>query len=114
MSEARKFFGGILLATQRIERMFPNTNTSDPDMALAANKLREIFGLTQYKALFKQDQTSMRLIKDLFEDQMTDNEYALLPKFETGDCILSIAGDQNLVMHVEATHKELELFEGGA
>ncbi|MCY7751383.1 ATPase [Bacillus inaquosorum] len=114
MSEARKFFGGILLATQRIERMFPNTNTSDPDMALAANKLREIFGLTQYKALFKQDQTSMRLIKDLFEDQMTDNEYALLPKFETGDCILSIAGDRNLVMHVEATQEELELFEGGA
>ncbi|MEC1666424.1 MULTISPECIES: VirB4 family type IV secretion system protein [Bacillus] len=114
MSEARKFFGGLVLATQRIERMFPNTNTSDPDMALAANKLREIFGLTQYKALFKQDQTSMKLIKSLFEDQMTDNEYALLPKFETGDCILSIAGDRNLVMHVEATQEELELFEGGA
>ncbi|MED2914209.1 ATPase (plasmid) [Bacillus velezensis] len=114
MSEARKFFGGLVLATQRIERMFPTTNTSDPEMALAANKLREIFGLTQYKALFKQDQTSMKLIKDIFEDQMTDNEYALLPKFETGDCILSIAGDRNLVMHVEATEEELELFEGGA
>ena len=56
----------------------------------------------------------MKLIKNLFEDQMTDNEYALLPKFETGDCILSIAGDRNLVMHVEATQEELELFEGGA
>ncbi|MCY8151976.1 MULTISPECIES: VirB4 family type IV secretion system protein [Bacillus subtilis group] len=114
MSEARKFFGGLVLATQRLERMFPDTNTSDPDMALAANKLREIFGLTQYKALFKQDQTSMKLIKSLFEEQLTDNEYALLPKFEQGDCILSISGDQNLVMHIEATKEELELFEGGA
>ncbi|MEK4448626.1 ATPase [Bacillus sp. FSL M8-0052] len=114
MSEARKFFGGLALATQRIERMFPDTNTSDPDMALAANKLREIFGLTQYKVLFRQDQTSMKLIKNLFEDQLTDNEYALLPKFETGSCILSISGDQNLVMHVEATEEELALFEGGA
>lgn len=114
MSEARKFLTGIVLATQRVERMFPNSNSSDPEMALAANKLNEIFGLTQYKFLFRQDQTSMKAIRTLFEDQLTSNEYSLLTKLETGSCIMAISGDQNLVMNVEVTQEELDLFEGGA
>ncbi|HCW52175.1 MAG TPA: ATPase [Clostridium sp.] len=115
MSEARKFFGGLVLATQRLERMFPKaTNVSDPKMVLAANKLSEIFGLTQYKAIFKQDQTSMDLIKDIFGKQMTENEYSIIPNFNQGDCLLSISGDKNLVMHFEVTEEELKLFKGGA
>ena len=115
MSEARKFFGGLVLATQRLERMFPKaTNVSDSKMALAANKLSEIFGLTQYKAIFKQDQTSMDLIKSIFGNQMTENEYSILPSLNQGDCLLSIAGDSNLVMHFEVTEDEVKLFKGGA
>ncbi|MDO7204223.1 hypothetical protein Q5M85_08835 [Paraclostridium bifermentans] len=83
-------------------------------MALAANKLSEIFGLTQYKAIFKQDQTSMDLIKSIFGNQMTENEYSILPSLNQGDCLLSIAGDSNLVMHFEVTEDEVKLFKGGA
>lgn len=115
MSEARKFFSGIVLATQRLDRMFPQaSNVQDKKMVEAANKLSEIFGLTQYKFLMKMDQTTMKKIRELFEDQFTENEYRLLPTFSKGDCILSIAGDQNLVMHVEATQEEIDLFKGGA
>lgn len=115
MSEARKFFGALALATQRLERMFPNAdNASSEKMVIAANKLSEIFGLTQYKALFKQDVSSMNLIRKLFGDQMTETEYAIIPTFESGDCVFSIAGDQNLVMHIEVTNEELDLFQGGA
>ncbi|EMF0150185.1 ATPase, partial [Enterococcus hirae] len=40
MSEARKLFIGIALATQRVERMFPNAdNAQDKEMVEAANKL---------------------------------------------------------------------------
>lgn len=114
-SEARKFFSGLLLATQRIERMFPNANNvSSEQMVLAANKLSEVFGLTQYKFLFRQDKTSMPLIRRIFENQLTESEYNLIPNLETGDCVLSISGDQNLVMHVEVTKDELEMFMGGA
>ncbi|MBH0158708.1 ATPase [Fictibacillus sp. 5RED26] len=115
MSEARKFFGGVVLATQRMERMFPKAdNVANEKMALASNKLSEIFGLTQYKAIFRQDATSMKLIKNLFGDQMTDMEYGMMPTFDKGNCVLSIAGDQNLVMTVEVTPEELALFKGGA
>jgi GTPase SAR1 family protein len=115
MSEARKFFGGVVLATQRLERMYPKAdNVSNDKMVVASNKLSEIFGLTQYKALFKQDVTSMNFIKKLFGDQMTETEYAIIPTFNSGDCVFSIAGDQNLVMHVEVTPEELALFKGGA
>ena len=59
MSEARKYFTGIALATQRVQRMFPNAdNAQDKDTVEAANKLK-IFGLTQYKILLKQDSTSI-------------------------------------------------------
>ncbi|MCO7126168.1 ATPase [Sporolactobacillus shoreicorticis] len=114
-SEARKFFGGVVLATQRLERMFPKASgVSDPKMVQAANKLAEIFGLTQYKLIMKMDQSSMDLVRRLFGDQITENEYQLLPQFEKGDCLLSISGDQNLIFHVEVTQDELDLFKGGA
>lgn len=114
-SEARKFFGGVVLATQRLERMFPKASgVSDPKMVQAANKLAEIFGLTQYKLIMKMDQSSMDLVRRLFGDQITENEYQMLPQFEKGDCLLSISGDQNLIFHVEVTQDELDLFKGGA
>lgn len=114
-SEARKFFGGVVLATQRLERMFPKASgVSDPKMVQAANKLAEIFGLTQYKLLMKMDQSSMELVRRLFGDTITESEYQLLPQFEKGDCLLSISGDQNLIFHVEVTQDELDLFKGGA
>ncbi len=56
----------------------------------------------------------MNLIRKLFGDQMTETEYAIIPTFESGDCVFSIAGDQNLVMHIEVTNEELDLFQGGA
>ncbi|MCA1028838.1 VirB4 family type IV secretion system protein [Cytobacillus kochii] len=115
MSEARKFFGGLVLATQRLERMFPNANNVSSDkMVLASNKLSEIFGLTQYKAIFRQPSSSISLIKDLFGNEMTDTEYGIMTTLPEGDCVFSIAGDQNLVMHIEVTPDELDLFKGGA
>lgn len=114
-SELRKFFGGIVFATQRLERMFPKASgVSDPRMVKAANKLAEIFGLTQYKVVMKMDQTSMELIRGLFKEQITESEYRMIPTFNQGDCLLSISGDQNIIFHVEVTDEELALFKGGA
>ena len=48
--------------------MFPNAdNAQDKDTVEAANKLKEIFGLTQYKILLKQDSTSIGFLKNLWE-----------------------------------------------
>ncbi|HAP4177000.1 VirB4 family type IV secretion system protein [Enterococcus faecalis] len=121
MSEARKYFTGIALATQRVQRMFPNAdNAQDKDTVEAANKLKEIFGLTQYKILLKQDSTSISFLKSIFGNTFTETEYNLIPTFETSkevggsQGILSISGDQNIQMTFQVTEEELALFNGGA
>jgi hypothetical protein len=121
MSEARKLFIGLALATQRVERMFPNAdNAQDKDTVEAANKLREIFGLTQYKILLKQDITSINFLRKIFGDVFTETEYNMIPQFQTSkeiggsQGILSISGDQNLQMTFQVTDEELALFNGGA
>lgn len=121
MSEARKLFIGLALATQRVERMFPNAdNAQDKDTVEAANKLKEIFGLTQYKILLKQDVTSIKFLREIFGDVFTETEYSMIPQFQTSkeiggsQGILSISGDQNLQMTFQVTDEELALFNGGA
>jgi len=121
MSEARKLFIGLALATQRVERMFPNAeNAQDKDTVEAANKLKEIFGLTQYKILLKQDVTSLNFLKSIFGNIFTETEYAMMAQFQTSkevggsQGIMSIAGDQNIQMTFQVTDEELALFNGGA
>lgn len=121
MSEARKLFIGLALATQRVERMFPNAeNAQDKDTVEAANKLKEIFGLTQYKILLKQDVTSLNFLKNIFGNIFTDTEYAMMAQFQTSkevggsQGIMSISGDQNIQMTFQVTDEELALFNGGA
>ena len=121
MSEARKLFIGLALATQRVERMFPNAeNAQDKDTVEAANKLKEIFGLTQYKILLKQDVTSLNFLRNIFGNIFTNTEYEMMSKFQTSkevggsQGIMSIAGDQNIQMTFQVTDEELALFNGGA
>lgn len=121
MSEARKLFIGLALATQRVERMFPNAeNAQDKDTVEAANKLKEIFGLTQYKILLKQDVTSLNFLKNILGNIFTDTEYAMMAQFQTSkevggsQGIMSISGDQNIQMTFQVTDEELALFNGGA
>ncbi|EAW7168009.1 TraE, Type IV secretion system protein [Listeria monocytogenes] len=115
LSEARKFFAGIVFATQRLERMFPKAdNVQSKEMVLAANQLSQIVGLCPYKMIFKTDTASMDRVRAVFKTQLTESEYELIPRFHTGDCILSMAGDQNLTMHVEITEEENLQFAGGA
>ncbi|OTO77412.1 MULTISPECIES: VirB4 family type IV secretion system protein [unclassified Enterococcus] len=121
MSEARKLFIGLALATQRVERMFPNAeNAQDKDTVEAANKLKEIFGLTQYKILLKQDVTSLNFLKSVFGKIFTDTEYAMMAQFQTSEevggsqGIMSIAGDQSIQMTFQVTDEELALYDGGA
>ncbi|EAC4365540.1 TraE, Type IV secretion system protein [Listeria monocytogenes] len=115
LSEARKFFAGIVFATQRLDRMFPKAaNVQSKEMVVASNQLNQIVGLCPYKMIFKTDIAAMNQVKSVFKTQLTESEYELIPSFHKGDCILSMAGDQNLTMHVEITKEEDLQFAGGA
>ncbi|HBI1967397.1 TPA: type IV secretion system protein VirB4, partial [Enterococcus faecalis] len=101
MSEARKLFGGIWLATQRLERMFPNMDqVSDKDMAEAANDISQLYGLCQYRFLLKHSQVSLKIIRELFGDSITERQYELLPNFKSGQGLLCIDGAENLLMTI--------------
>ena len=120
MSEARKFFGGIGLATQTIQRMYPSgSNASNKDTIQAINNLTQIYGLCQYKFVLKHDATNVGdsenpgILRKVYSSYLNEADYQSIPQFDKGDGIL-ITGADNLTMHFQMTDKELSLFSGGA
>ncbi|NFI02374.1 ATP-binding protein [Clostridium botulinum] len=107
--EARKYFGGLIFATQSIRDVVPDNTSSE-----ALEKIRTLFELTQYKFIMQQDNNSKKSLAEIFDGQLTESEIETVPFMGTGDCILSINGGKNIRFHIEASDKELELFKGGA
>ncbi|MGF2191073.1 VirB4 family type IV secretion system protein [Vagococcus fluvialis] len=120
MSEGRKFFMGIINATQFVERMFPNVaNVSDQSVARSGNSLKEIVGLSQYKILLKQSDTSLSYIKKIFGKTYSEEELEMMPNFQThmdigSEGILSILGQENLHLSFQFTEEEIARYDGGA
>ena len=107
--EARKYFGGLVFATQNIRDVAPH-NINDPIF----EKIKTLFELTQYKFIMKQGSNSLNILKNVFEGQVSENELKKIPYLEQGNCILSIDGLENILFNVEVTKEELSLFGGGA
>lgn len=120
MSEDRKMFGSIVLATQRLERMFPSgANVSDKGMVKAVNALNQLYSLCQYKVLMKHDVSTIKtkedpgILRSLFGNMMTEQDFASLPDFGKGEAYL-LVGTDKLHMNFQVTDDELRTFEGGA
>lgn len=106
--EARKYFGGLILASQSIRDFVP-----DHSDTAAVTKIRTLFELTQYKFVMQQDSNTLDSLRAIFEGQLTDSELDHVPQLQQGDCLLSISGVGNLMFSIEASEQELQLFEGG-
>lgn len=107
--EARKYFSGLILATQSIRDVVPESCTSEE-----LSKLKTLFELSQYKFILQQDNNAKKAIAEIFSNQITESEIELIPYLRKGECVMAINGDRNLMFKIEATKEELELFEGGA
>ena len=108
LREARKYFGGIGLASQRAADYVPEGSDSD-----AVNKLKNIFELTQYKFVFRQSSNAKKLLYQIFDGELTGTQIEKIPKLEIGQCILLISGDKNIEFKVHLTKEEDRLFSGG-
>lgn len=108
LREARKYFGGIGLASQRAADYVPEGSGSD-----AVNKLKNIFELTQYKFVFRQSASAKNLLYQIFNGELTGTQIEKIPKLEIGQCILLISGDKNIEFKVHLTKDEDMLFSGG-
>lgn len=106
--EARKYFGGLLLASQSIRDFVPDHADTE-----TVSKIRTLFELTQYKFIMQQDVNTIEALSRIFENEMSGSELQRIPQFEQGDCLLSISGVQNIMLSVEASQEELKLFTGG-
>lgn len=106
--EARKYFGGLLLASQSIRDFVPDHADTE-----TVSKIRTLFELTQYKFIMQQDVNTIEALSRIFENEMSGSELQRIPQFEQGDCLLSISGVENIMLSVEASQEELKLFTGG-
>lgn len=109
LREARKYFVGVMLASQSFRDYAPEGSS---DAAL--EKLKVIFELTQYKFIFKQDSSVLPLIDKLFGGQLSPWQREKIPFLEQGETILSISGDRNIFFKVWLSKQyEERLFAGG-
>ncbi|MFR2571706.1 MAG: ATP-binding protein, partial [Clostridia bacterium] len=107
--EARKYFGGLIFATQSIRDIAPSNLNNE-----MFEKIKTMFDLTQYKFIMQQDSNALDTLSNVFNGQLSDSELSSIPKLEQGNCILSINGFGNISFNIEASSEELELFKGGA
>lgn len=107
--EARKYFSGLILATQSIRDVVPESCSTEE-----LSKLKTLFELSQYKFILQQDNNAKKAIAEIFSNQITTSEIELIPFLRKGECIMAINGDRNLTFKIDATNEELKLFEGGA
>src|SRR5690625_1410161 len=106
--EARKYFGGLLLASQSINDFVPEYASSE-----TVGKIKTLFELTKYKFIMQQDTNSLDTLRRIFDGEVSESEISEVPRFEQGDCLLAISGVQNMMLRVEASDEELSLFTGG-
>lgn len=107
--EARKYFGGIIMASQSIRDFVPDHSEN-----AAVQMIRTLFELTAYKFIMNQDSNCKGKLAEVFRDALTDHELESVPKLIKGEAILVLSGDRNIRMKIEISEEEEKLFTGGA
>lgn len=108
MREARKYFAGIVLASQSLRDFMPEGGGEHID------KIKPLFELSQYKFMFKQDSSVKKHIQEYFSYALTPSQIDSIPFLETGETIMSIAGDRSIEFKEWLSKDyEEELFSGG-
>lgn len=101
--EARKYFGGIIFASQSIRDFVPDDSTS-----AAADMIKTLFELCTYKWIMNQDNSCRVKLSEIFGADLTENDLAQIPKLGKGEVLLAVAGESNLEFKVELSQLELD------
>ena len=107
--EARKYFGGIFLASQSIRDYVPEGSSTEE-----INKLKILFELCAYKFIMRQDSNVLGLLQTVFGSTLNSSDLEAIPKLKKGETILCLSSNRNIHLSVYITQKENELFSGGA
>lgn len=108
MREARKYFAGIVLASQSIRDYMPEDSLGGTD------RIKMLFELSQYVFMFKQPTSTLPHIRQVFGDSLTYSQIEKIPFLEQGQTIMAIQGDRSIMFSVWLSKAyEESLFKGG-
>lgn len=108
MREARKYFAGIVLASQSISDFISEGKGEDFD------KVKALFEFAQYKFMFKQASSAKDHVRRIFGGELTPSQVERIPYLEVGETILSISGDVSIEFKEWLSFEYEEgLFSGG-
>lgn len=107
LREARKYFTGLVFASQSIRDYAPESSDT-----AGMDALKTLFELVQYKFIMQQDSNSLGHLEKVFSGELTDSQLRGIPRFGVGEGIL-LTGEESLHIYLEPTREELELFKGG-
>jgi Type IV secretory pathway, VirB4 components len=106
--EARKYCGGSVLGTHGVKDFVAdNKNTKGKEL------VENLFELTQYKIIMKQDINSKEKLLEVFGEEIKEYQLQNIHKFAKGECILNISGFQTQKLHVSLSDLEKEFLAGG-
>ncbi|MGO0987420.1 VirB4 family type IV secretion system protein [Clostridioides difficile] len=107
--EARKYFAGMIFASQNIKDFVPEDVTGE-----VFQEIKKLFALTQYKFIMRQDHSDKEVFNKVFEGQLSESELAQIANLSKRECLLSISGQENIFFEIDISKYELDLFAGGA
>lgn len=106
--EMRKFWAGIIFATQSPEEMVP-----DSVERAELGRLKVVFQLCQYKVMMSIDPSILEKIKKLLGDSLTVADYESIPDLRTGEAIFSMGSKERYKVALIPNERQLKDFHGG-
>lgn len=107
--EARKYFGGLWLASQSIRDYVPEGSSAE-----SIDYIKLLFELSEYKFLMRQDSNSAEILRRVFSSILSESDIDAIPKLEVGNAILCIGSERKIQMNIVLSERQLTLFTGGA
>lgn len=86
---------------------------SDNKMGEISKIVVNLFKLSTYRFLFKQDESSEELLRKVFGKQLSVYDIKDIIQFEEGDILLNIKGAKNIKFRYGLSAMEKEIFDGG-
>lgn len=105
--EMRKYFSGVVFATQLITDNLKGDTVSPEEKAV-----QDLFDLATYRFIGKQTATCIPVLESKFPGMYTETELYRIPSLDMGSFIVS-AGDQNLEVKIFVTETENRRYNGG-
>ncbi|MBC2305835.1 type VI secretion protein [Listeria booriae] len=110
--EARKYFAGLVFATQNITDFVPLQH-ADSD-AEAIRDIVSLLEMSEYKMIMEQDPNSLEILRRIFGKQLSASELDAIPLLSQGECILCLSTNKNIRFHIYVSDADLRTYGGNS